>query len=74
MKSLFEPFWQADSSLTRERCGTGLGLPLSKHLVTLLGGKTWAESEYEEGSTFYFTARFGLPGASDFATDVEQVA
>ena len=60
MDSLFEPFWQADSSLTRKHGGTGFGLPLSKHLATLLGGRIWAESEFEEGSTFFFTARFNL--------------
>jgi len=64
MKSLFTPFWQADSSSTRKYGGTGLGLALAKHLAQLLGGKLWAESEYEEGSTFYFTARFSLPDAS----------
>jgi len=61
MKSLFTPFWQADTSLTRRYGGTGFGLALSKHMVTLLGGEIWVESEYEEGSTFYFTTRFALP-------------
>jgi len=65
MASLFDPFWQADTSLTRKHGGTGFGLPLSKHLAVLLDGRLWAESEYEEGSTFYFTARFKLPGVSD---------
>ena len=69
MKSLFDPFWQADTSLTRAHGGIGFGLPLSKQLAALLGGKLWAESEYEEGSTFYFTARFSLSGASDLAAD-----
>ena len=60
IKTIFEPFWQGDASLTRKHGGTGFGLSLSKHLAHLLGGKIWVESEYEEGSTFYFTARFGL--------------
>ena len=60
MKSLFDPFWQADTSTTRKYGGTGFGLPLSKHLVRLLGGKIWAESEYGKGSSFYFTTRFQL--------------
>jgi len=62
---LFNPFWQADTSLTREYGGIGFGLPLSKHLAALLGGRIWAESEYEEGSTFYFTALCGVPGFVD---------
>jgi len=71
MKSLFEPFWQADASLTRKHGGTGFGLALSKHLAALLDGKIWVESEYEEGATFYFTARFRLPeqGASEKTHD-----
>ena len=69
MESLFVPFWHADTSVTEEYGGTGFGLALSKHLAILLGGKIWAESEYEEGTTFYFTAHFVLPGALDFATE-----
>jgi len=61
LSSMFLPFEQADSSSTRKYGGTGLGLPLAKHLITMLGGKIWAESEYEEGSTFYFSLLLGLP-------------
>ena len=70
MISLFNPFWQADTTITRKYGGTGFGLALSKHLAKLLGGKLWAESEYEEGSTFYFTARFSL---SDNLTLLPQI-
>jgi len=73
MPSLFDPFWQADTSLTRKQGGTGFGLPLSKHLAVLLDGRLWAESEYEEGSTFYFTARFKLPGVSDAIAQAHEV-
>ena len=65
MKTLFTPFSQANTSSTREFGGTGLGLALSKHLATLLGGKIWAESEYGEGSTFHFSARFCLPETAE---------
>ena len=65
LKNLFTPFSQANSSATRGHGGTGLALALSKHLVTLLGGRIWAESEHNEGSTFYFSMRLHLPQAQD---------
>ena len=50
---IFEEFTQVDNSLQRRVQGTGLGLPLSRQLAELLGGRVWLESELGVGSTFY---------------------
>ncbi len=54
LEAIFESFQQVDTSTTRKAGGTGLGLPISKHLIEMHGGKLWAESEGEgKGSVFF---------------------
>ena len=55
---MFSVFEQADGSTTREFGGSGLGLPICKKIVTIMGGYIWIESELGQGAKFIFTMPF----------------
>jgi signal transduction histidine kinase/HPt (histidine-containing phosphotransfer) domain-containing protein len=60
---IFAPFKQADTSTTRIYGGTGLGLTISAHLVAMMKGRIWVDSEPGKGSTFHFNVDFGVQRA-----------
>ncbi len=58
---IFEPFAQADSSVSRKHGGTGLGLAISRNLARLMRGFLWYESEPGHGATFFLEVPLQIP-------------
>ncbi|MCX6582278.1 MAG: response regulator [Candidatus Aminicenantes bacterium] len=56
LETIFEPFQQADGSITRKYGGTGLGLSISREIARMMGGDVWVKSEPGKGAVFHFIA------------------
>ena len=70
-ESIFNSFNQVDSSTTRCRSGTGLGLTICRQLIDLMGGHIWVNSRVGRGSTFHFTLNLAIISEENFCKNVE---
>ncbi|SJZ40616.1 PAS domain S-box-containing protein [Trichlorobacter thiogenes] len=65
LETIFEPFTQAEATLSKKYGGTGLGLAICKRLINMMGGQLWAESIEGAGSTFHLIAPFSVCEVQD---------
>ncbi len=71
LNHVFEPFSQADSSISRRFGGTGLGLSICQNLVSLMGGAIEVESELGVGTCFSFELPFEVSSGAKVIDSLE---
>jgi signal transduction histidine kinase len=74
INKVFDPFVQADSSTTRNYGGTGLGLPMTRNIVELMGGTLTVDSVPDAGSTFSFELTFETVEAPDGISEYSEIS
>jgi len=72
VSKLFDEYHQADTLTNRKIEGTGLGLPITQRLVTLMGGEIKVESEYEKGSAFHVRLKQGYVNDKILGSEIVQ--
>ena len=60
LKTVFDPFTQAEAGTTRKYGGSGLGLPIARNIIEMMGGKLVVESTIGKGSKFGFELKFSV--------------
>jgi signal transduction histidine kinase len=65
---IFERFRQVGNTMTDKPQGTGLGLPISRHIIERFGGRLWVQSKPGQGATFSFTLPLQQANASAAGT------
>ncbi len=69
LAKVFNAFEQGDSSISKKYGGTGLGLNISYHFISLMGGELKVTSEVGKGTSFYFTIPLGISNEQDIINE-----
>lgn len=69
---VFEPFQQADNSITRDYGGSGLGLAISRQYAEMMGGRLWVKSKSGVGSTFFLVLPVKPPSSAEVARRIKE--
>ena len=70
LEKIFQEFKQVDETAARKRIGTGLGLPITKHLIERHGGSVSVTSEINQGSSFTLTLPIAQPNSEEDITEI----